>query len=254
MDVQKELDIDQLDEHEVYGRWKSFVHKWNDGDLPEGWYDPATKERAEDRYAPSKGKTKSIRPDRRPPPNWEPKAELGVPPDSDDDDFGPALPRNVDAFRKSGPAIPSAQELQLRDELREEDRLDSRKNLAYHWKQDRKLQKERLDDLVLRAEAGTRERQLEKKREIAASNKAFANRNSPSAEEFGDRDLVGDDGIDAYKRQKREQERKKTEREIRKEEIWRARAAEREERLAKRREQEEETMERLKVLAKERFG
>lgn len=239
---------------EVYGRWKSFIHKWNEGDLAEGWYDPATKERANERFERTREKPKHPRPDRRPPPDWEPKRELGIPPDSDDDDFGPALPRNIETSRKSGPAIPSAQDLQLRDELQEQDRLDLRKDLAYHRKRDRKLQKERLDDLVPRAEAGTRERQLEKKRETAASNRAFANRNSPGAEEFGDQDLIGDDSIDIYKRRKREQERKKTEREIKKEEILRVRAVEREERLAKRREQEDVTMEELKVLARERFG
>jgi len=28
LDIQKELDIDQLSEREVYGRWKSFIYKW----------------------------------------------------------------------------------------------------------------------------------------------------------------------------------------------------------------------------------
>lgn len=222
--------------------------------MADGWYDPATRKNAEERYQLSKPKDKHIRPDRRPPPDWKPKAELGVPPEDSDDEFGPAFPSRGAILSKSGPAIPSAQDLQYRDEIREQDRLDERKDIAYHRKQDQKLQKERLDDLVPRAEPGTRERQLEKKREVAASNKAFAGQKSPGAEELGDRDLMGDDGIEAYKRQKREQEKKKTERDIKKEEIWRARAAEREERLAKLREKEEKTMENLRQLAKARFG
>ena len=28
LDIQKQLDIDELDESEVKGRWKSFVNKW----------------------------------------------------------------------------------------------------------------------------------------------------------------------------------------------------------------------------------
>ena len=176
------------------------------------------------------------------------------PADSEEDDFGPALPFKSNSTRKTGPAIPSRDDLQLRDELREQDQLDEGKDLAYHRKQDRRLQNDRLEDLVPRAEPGTRERQLEKKREVAAANKAFADRKSPGVEEFGDRDLMGDDGIEAYKRQKREHEKRKTEREIKKEEIWRARAAEREEKLEKRREKEQITIEMLRQLAAERFG
>jgi hypothetical protein len=160
----------------------------------------------------------------------------------------------MDSKVRVGPAMPSGQDLQLRDELREEDRMYAREDLSYARKQDRKLQKDRLDDLVPIAEPGSRERQLEKKREVAASNKVFADHKSPGVEEFGDRDLMGEDSLESFKRRKIEQERKKTEREIKKEEIWRARAAEREEKLAKRREKEEATMDYLKKLAKERFG
>jgi hypothetical protein len=28
LDIQKELNIDQLSEREVHGRWKSFIYKW----------------------------------------------------------------------------------------------------------------------------------------------------------------------------------------------------------------------------------
>jgi len=63
--------------------------------------------------------------------------------------------------------------------------------------------------------------------------------------------LGGDEGI---KRIRKEEARKKNEREVRREEILRARAAEREERLMGLREKEEKTMEMLRALAKERFG
>ncbi len=207
----------------------------NRGELAEGWYDPATKAKAEDR---ARDRTQPDLIDRH----------------SDVDEFGPALPDHTDSRARVGPAMPSGQDLQLRDELRDEDHMHAREDLAYARKQDRKLQKDRLDDIVPRAEPGSRERQLEKKREVSASNKAFADRKSPGVEEFGDRDLMGEDPLENFKRRKIEQQRKKTERELKKEEMWRARAAEREEKLAKRREKEEATMDYLKKLAKERYG
>jgi len=66
--------------------------------------------------------------------------------------------------------------------------------------------------------------------------------------------MGGGDGIESYKKQKQEFERKKNERELRKEEILRARMAEREERLQEYRSKEEGTMTMLKALAKQRFG
>jgi hypothetical protein len=279
LDVQKELDIDKLGEREVHGRWKSFIHKWyaflchkrilerwaltpsntltrlrNHGELAEGWYDPATKAKADDRVR-ARAKAGSINHHRRPPEDRDSyKTSQDNDQDSDVDEFGPALPDQVDQRARAGPVMPSGHDLQLRDELREEDRMYEREDLAYARKQDRKLQKDRLDDLIPRADPGSRERQLEKKREVAASNKAFADRKSPDLEELGDRDLMGEDSLDSYKRRKIEQQKKKTEREIKKEEMWRARAAEREEKLAKRREKEDATMDYLKKLAKERFG
>jgi len=226
----------------------------NCGELAEGWYDPATKTKAEDR-ARNRAEAGSTQHHRRPP---EDRDSYEKPQSSDQgsdvDEFGPALPDHVDPSARVGPAMPSGQDLQLRDELRDEDRMYAREDLAYARKQERKLQKDRLDDLVPRADPGSRERQLEKKREVSASNKAFADRKSPGVEEFGDQDLMGEDSLESFKRRKIEQQRKKTEREIKKEEMWRARAAEREEKLAKRREKEEATMDYLKKLAKERFG
>ena len=123
---------------------------------------------------------------------------------------------------------------------------------------ERKQEKERLEELAPRAEAGSKERMLEKKREKAATNRAFASGKTDSGEmaEVPESDLLGDDagGVDGFKKQKREMERKKNEREIRKEEILRARAAEREERVKHYRQKEEATMKGLVELAKARFG
>jgi len=121
-------------------------------------------------------------------------------------------------------------------------------------KGERKIVKERLEELVPRAEAGTKERQLEKKREKAAADKTFRERNSPGAEEMKEGDLFGDDGVDSYKAKLKMDEKKKSEREIRKEEILRTRAVERESRLAEHRTKEDETMKMLKAIAVQRFG
>ncbi|KAI9655422.1 MAG: hypothetical protein M1829_000658 [Trizodia sp. TS-e1964] len=46
LDIQKQLILEELDPDEVRGRWKSFVGRWNRGDLAEGWYDPSTRLKA----------------------------------------------------------------------------------------------------------------------------------------------------------------------------------------------------------------
>lgn len=113
-----------------------------------------------------------------------------------------------------------------------EDGLARRDDLRYERKVDRKLQKEALDELVPKAEAGTRERQLEKKKEVNEKMKSFREK-SPGAEEVPDTELMGGgDSISEFKKKKQEFERKKNERELRKEEMLRARAAERDERMA----------------------
>ncbi len=78
---------------------------------------------------------------------------------------------------------------------------------------------------------------------------------SPGAAEVPDTELMGGgDGVEEFKKTKQDFERKKNERELRKEEIARARQAEREERLQEYRVKEEGTMQMLKALAKQRFG
>ena len=125
-------------------------------------------------------------------------------------------------------------------------------------KLDRTAQKAALDELVPRADAGTRERQLEKKREKTDVLRSFARAKSPGAvEEVREGDLMGDDdggGIEGFKKQKKEFERKKNERELRKEEMLRVRAAEREERIREYQVKEDRTMDMLRALAEQRFG
>ena len=129
-----------------------------------------------------------------------------------------------------------------------------RQDLHFERKADLKSQKSALDELVPRAEAGTRERQLEKKKELNEKMKSFREK-SPGAAEVPDTELMGGgDGIESYKKLKEMGERKKNDRELRREEIMRARMAEREERLSEYRSKEEGTMQMLKALAKQRFG
>ena len=118
------------------------------------------------------------------------------------------------------------------------------------------LEKEKLDELAPRAEPGTKERQREKKRELASSNRAFAAmKEGGDVADVTEEDLMGgDEGVQNYKKQKKETERKKNEREIRREEIMRAKREEREQRAREFREREERTIKGLVELARRRFG
>ena len=253
LDLQKQINIDQLNEDEVKGRWKSFLGKWNRNELAEGWYDPETKKRADQRADQRVGQAKhkkSPRPASKDDISRDANAETSS---NEDDDYRPTLPSSED-LKRSGPAVPSLQDLQHRQELADEDREGRRSDLRYERKQDRKVQKERLDELVPRAEPGTRERQLEKKRESAAGNRAFAEAKESGAEELGEGDLMGDDGSESYKVKMKATEKQKNEREVRKEEVLRARAAERKEKMREHRQKEEKTMNMLKAIAQQRFG
>ena len=153
--------------------------------------------------------------------------------------------------------MPGFSDLALRADQDLEDASAHREAIRNQRKADRARQKERLDELVPRAEAGTRERLLEKKAEKSASVRAFkdAKGDVGDIQELGDKDLMGDEGgVGEVKRMKQEMERKRSDREERKLEILRAREAEREERLAVHKEKEGKTMEMLKAIAKERFG
>jgi hypothetical protein len=194
------------------------------------------------------------------------------PPEDDeisDDDYGPALPSfltsgtNHDGAypsRAHGATIPSIAELHARDEETAEENASARRTYAndirHERRLDRKQQQDRLDELVPRPEAGTRERQLEKKRENADANRSFAaSKNASGDVELPDSDVMGDeDSLGELKRMKMEKDRKKNERELRKEEILRARAAEREVRVQAAREKEEKTMSLFREIARQRFG
>ncbi|KAK5626378.1 hypothetical protein RRF57_002093 [Xylaria bambusicola] len=275
LDVQKQIDITTLGEREVRGRWKSFVSKWNDRDLAEGWYQPETFEDAMldaqgASNIPGAGKGRGGKHNsaaRR-------EADLGLQrtegkdEDDDDDDYGPILPTqdNIDnrtgganslSQNKHGPGIPTLSDIASRHEHEASDRNDARELLRLERKADRALQKERLDDLVPRADAGTQARRLEKRREVRDANASFANaKSSNDVPELAETDLMGGDGggLEEYKRLKREAERKKTEREVRREEIWRAKKEEREERAREYREREANTIDMLREIAKSRFG
>lgn len=135
-----------------------------------------------------------------------------------------------------------------------EDGFARRDDVRYARKVDRKQQKEALDELVPRAEAGTRERQLEKKKEVNEKMKSFREK-SPGAADVPDSELMGGgDDMDSFKKQKEVMERKKNDRELRKEEFLRARQAERDERMQEYRAKEDNTMAMLKALAKQNFG
>lgn len=250
LDIQKSIDIDSISEHEAKGRWKSFLGKWNHGELAQGWYDPEMKERVDERW---KTRPEASHAQQRVLSTSKPSKEEVEEQDDDDEDdgYGPALPSRSSRL---GVAIPSLNDLQHRRELADEDRSARTADLRYERKADRNLQKERIEEIAPRADPGSRERQMEKKQAFTAVNREFKDAKDGGDVEVGDSELMGDDGVEGYKKPKKEMEKKRTEREIRKEEVLRAREAEREERLQVQRAKEEKTMSMLRDLARERFG
>ncbi|RKF65751.1 hypothetical protein OnM2_003003 [Erysiphe neolycopersici] len=259
LDIQKNKILEDLDEKETKGRWKSFMHKWNRGELSEGWYDPSTKRKAREnvmtRFSqtfedPSESAstrrngTKSV---------FESESVDG---NLSDRSFGPVLPGQEmqSKTRRLGPTIPSTQDIQVMSEIDAEARIACHNEIKLARKADRKEQKAALDELIPQSMAGTRERQLEKKKELNEKMKSFREK-SPGTTDIPDSDLIGDrNDFEFYKKAKQEMERKKNERELRKEAFLRIRVAEREERLREYRIKEEATIGMFKALAKERFG
>ena len=160
-------------------RTSHLTNNRNRAELAEGWYDPVTKEKAD--RAAAEQKTRHYSP---PPREQQHQDASTVQPaedhDDSEDDYGPSLPTTIS---RVGPSVPSMQDLQYRNELAEEDETARRQDLRFDRKMDRRLQKERLEELNPRAEPGSRERQLEKKREKAVANRAFREEKSPGAEE-----------------------------------------------------------------------
>lgn len=152
--------------------------------------------------------------------------------------------------------------LMLSPETAAEDAMADRYDERQHHRAEVRTHKSELrhmeDEVAPRAEPGTHERRMEKQREAAASNRAFAEsrRGGSPTDAAPDAELMGsgENDLDAIKADREREKRKKNEREIRREEILRARTAEREERVKQYREKEEETIGWLKALAKQRFG
>lgn len=287
LDIQKGRDFYEMDAHERRGRWKSFVHKWNRGELAEGWYDPemferVTREAAEadpptaTAAAPMQGRIAAR--DRGNSADADGEALVGDSTsrpldddgrrggeeEDDDDDYVPLLPPGqTDTLRGSahrrGPGMPTPDDLALQQEDAAAARSAELSDLRLARRADRALQRQQLDEILPRAEAGTRERQLEKRALVSEKMRGFkeARGEGGGIEEVGDGDLMGgggDDDMQALKRAAAAQQRKKTERELRREAEARARMEEREERLREWREREEEKMKGLKELARARFG
>lgn len=253
LSLQKQKEIEDMDEREVRGRWKSFVGKWNRGELAKGWYDPerfaqlkADPERSQRTYMKTKDEPKYDKGD-----DDEEKKDGSD--EDEEEDYGPILP-TADSNRRAGPGIPTLQDLSLRTELNEEDREASIAALRDARKADRVLQKERLDDLVPRAEPGTRERKMEKRQLVNEKMRSFREK-SPGMEAGNEQEVMGGgDTLAEFKRAKENEQRRKTEREIRREEVDRAKREEMEERRKAWKEREEGTVGMLRELARQRFG
>jgi hypothetical protein len=275
LDLHKQLHLADLDDREARGRWKSFVGKWNRGELAEGWYSPEMFEKAaagfvgkaarQEGKADIDGRSRLAKHES----GRDTVQEEGTEEDDDDDDeYGPTLPGSEagrqqlrsegPAHSRSGPAIPSLQDLEMRRADDMEAKESHVADIRSARRADRKEQAERLEELVPRAEPGSRERRLEKRREAADANREYRSGAASGAagmDEVGDQELMDDDdGKADFRRQVAEMQRRKTEREIRREEIARARNAEREERMREYAMKEEKTVDMLRELAKKRFG
>ncbi|KAL3466630.1 hypothetical protein BJX64DRAFT_249509 [Aspergillus heterothallicus] len=271
LDIQKGILLEELSEDEIKGRWKSFIGKWNRGELAEGWYDPSTLAKAQTSisaagpsrdsptYRISAGEPKGER---------SPMRDDGVDGDGkdhdDDDEYGPmpdygSLSRGGGPI--AGPTIPNMQDLELRNETAIEVSMSERHHTRQQYRAEVRSHKSELrhmqEEVAPRAEPGTQERRMEKRRDAAVANKAFAEaQRGGSPEAAPDDELMGsgENDLEAIKSAREREQRKKNEREIRREEILRARTAEREERVKRYKEKEEETIGWLKTLAKQRFG
>ncbi|KAL1862617.1 hypothetical protein Daus18300_008414 [Diaporthe australafricana] len=275
LDVQKSLDFYELDSQQARGRWKSFVNKWNRGELAEGWYDPEMFERITREAPPpphagtdaaprdhsaggQRERERSTMSDsaRAAPPQENGRRALND--DEDDSDYGPPPPPDQEGLAsggtRKGPGIPKLSDLALQRESAAEEREQGLSDLRQARKADRAQQKERLEEMAPRAEPGTRERKLEKKALVNEKMRGFRE-GGDAVEEVGDGELMGGgDSVAELRQAKAALQRKKTERELRREAEARAREEERLERLREWREREEEKLRGLKELARARFG
>ncbi|KAF2633894.1 hypothetical protein BU25DRAFT_325320, partial [Macroventuria anomochaeta] len=200
LDIQKHIQLDELDEREARGRWKSFVSRWNRGDLARSWYDPSMLQTAQEAVQAYRAGSQSPRPAKRASPEYEQRASASAQKSDDsDDDFGPAPPTHLARASGHGPTIPRFDDLTHRNELRDEDNARDRSAHAsdtrHERKAERETQKERMDELAPRADPGSRERQLEKKRDMTSTLQSFRNAKEGGDVEIGESELMGDDGI-----------------------------------------------------------
>lgn len=85
----------------------------NRGELAEGWYDPATKEKA--LASVSEEYAEYPHPRGQSPPDYGPvPREQSIHGHGDDGQYGPAPPPNPERSSKAGPAIPTFQDLEMR--------------------------------------------------------------------------------------------------------------------------------------------
>lgn len=259
--IQKQRDVREMEEREVKGRWKSFMGKWNGGALAEGWYDPhiweiavseAEGAEAERRESPRAEREVSERREESTAREVESESDGD---DDDEDDIGAPLPPAHRAGARHTAVAPHLQDLRLRDELQQEESAqetsDRISSIRHARRADRRDQKERLEELVPRADPGSRERKLEKRAEVNSKMREF--REPSPGGEADEGTLMGageGESLGQMKKEEEAKQKRKSEREARREEIWRARMAEREERVREYREREEGTVAMLRELAR----
>ncbi|KAJ8061375.1 hypothetical protein OCU04_010431 [Sclerotinia nivalis] len=126
LDIQKGMFLDELGDTEVKGRWKSFMGKWNRGELSEGWYDPSTLRKAqesakeyEDEIARESNPIQSNEPSSsftKRESEYDDLSRVEGDENDSDDSIGPTLPGEMNKARRNrpGPSIPNMEDLELK--------------------------------------------------------------------------------------------------------------------------------------------
>ncbi|OLL24272.1 hypothetical protein NEOLI_003405 [Neolecta irregularis DAH-3] len=164
------------------------------------------------------------------------------------------MPPKANLIRRNsytvGPSMPTQQDNQLQKERQQELHLYEEQEAQLARKRDRRIQKDRLEELAPKAEPGTRERQLEKKRELNQKLKSFREK-SPDGVELKESDIYGDDD---FKAKLAISKNAAAQREEMKEDRLREREMEKSVRKKELLTKEEETMKMFKEIAKQRYG